>query len=569
MGVVVEERGLGVEEGEEGTLLLGRAPPPDTYHLAYAIYFTLGAGFLLPWNAFITAVDYFSYLYPDAPVDRVFAVAYMLSGLAFLIIMVVWWAHRSGASIRINSGLVLFVICLLVVPILDAAYVKGHRGLYGAYDVTIVAVVLSGVGDALVQGGVIGSAGELPERYMQAVVAGTAASVDGVAFELFALSCLYLDVWILAESGLQKYLEVDYMKVPPQDYLSLWRAQPRIFFSLVKRRVFCLAPASTIESSCFPRNHRRAEKRFELAAFVVAAFILPPLESFSDIFLSASRDDSQEERGSDDWGKISKYNRSRQVSELGVVVDDERSIGVLVSIMRILTKGMFPQDAYGLRKSANLYFAVSIVIMAICLVCYNVADRLPVVKYYKDLKLLALNEERNEKDSLTGSAWRSTLWRIIGRIKWFGFGIFLIYVVTLSIFPGYITQDVHSEVLKDWYSIILITGYNVFDLVGKCLPAVYMLHNENIAVAGSVARLLFFPLFLGCLHGPKFFRSEIPVTVLTCLLGLTNGYLTGILMILAPKSVPIQHAEVAGIAIVLFLVLGLAVGSIVSWFWVI
>ncbi|MQL84867.1 hypothetical protein Taro_017381 [Colocasia esculenta] len=49
-------------------------------------------------------------------------------------------------------------------------------------------------------------------------------------------------------------------------------------------------------------------------------------ESFRDNFLSASRDDSQEERGSDDWGKISKYNRSCQVSELGVVVDDERSI---------------------------------------------------------------------------------------------------------------------------------------------------------------------------------------------------------------------------------------------------
>ncbi|MQL73238.1 hypothetical protein Taro_005586 [Colocasia esculenta] len=52
-------------------------------------------------------------------------------------------------------------------------------------------------------------------------------------------------------------------------------------------------------------------------------------ESFSDIFLSGSRNDSQEERGSDDWGKISKYNRSRQVSEHGVVVDDERSIEFL------------------------------------------------------------------------------------------------------------------------------------------------------------------------------------------------------------------------------------------------
>lgn len=126
-----------------------------------------------------------------------------------------------------------------------------------------------------------------------------------------------------------------------------------------------------------------------------------------------------------------------------------------------------------------------------------------------------------------------------------------------------------SEILLNRYPIILIAGYNIFDLVGKVLPAYYLLENANIAFAGCVARLLFYPLFLACLHGPQFFRTEVPVTILTCLLGLTNGYLTGIVMILAPKAVPIQHAETAGIAIVLFLVIGLVFGSLVSWFWVI
>ena len=246
------------------------------------------------------------------------------------------------------------------------------------------------------------------------------------------------------------------------------------------------------------------------------------------------------------------------------------SPGVLVSIMRILTKAVFPQDSHGLRKSAHLYFAVSIIIMGLCIVCYNIADRLPIVQYYKSLKARAESNEREGKDStLTGSAWRSTLWSIITRVKWFGFGIFLIYAVTLSIFPGYLTQDVHSEALKDWYSIILIAAYNVFDLIGKCLPALYMSKSETTAIAGTIGRLLFFPLFLACMHGPQILRSEIPITLLTCLLGLSNGYLTSVLMILAPKSVPIQHAETAGIAIVLFLILGLACGSVISWFWVI
>lgn len=245
------------------------------------------------------------------------------------------------------------------------------------------------------------------------------------------------------------------------------------------------------------------------------------------------------------------------------------NVGVLVSFLRILTKAVYPQDVQGLRKSANLYFVVGIVVMIICIVFYNVAHTLPVIKYYEELKIQAVNEEKGEKGSPTGTVWRKTLWNIIGRIKWYGFGIVLIYVVTLSIFPGYITEDVHSELLKDWYAILLITGFNVFDLVGKSLPAVYLLANERFAVGSCVARLLFYPLFLSCLHGPKFFRTEIPVTILTCLLGLTNGYFTSVLMILAPKCVQLQHAETAGIVTVLFLIVGLAAGSIVAWFWVI
>lgn len=66
-----------------------------------------------------------------------------------------------------------------------AAYVKGERGRYGEYGVTVGAVAVAGIADALVQAGVIGAAGEMPERYMQAVFAGTAASGIGNKSEIF------------------------------------------------------------------------------------------------------------------------------------------------------------------------------------------------------------------------------------------------------------------------------------------------------------------------------------------------------------------------------------------------
>ncbi|KAK1403328.1 Equilibrative nucleotide transporter 1 [Heracleum sosnowskyi] len=207
--------------------------------------------------------------------------------------------------------------------------------------------------------------------------------------------------------------------------------------------------------------------------------------------------------------------------------------------------------------------------MIICIVLYNIVHKLPVIKYYNDIKLQALDEEKEKNRASTSVLWGSKLWENVGTVKWYGYGILVIYVMTLCIFPGYITEDVHSYILNDWYPILLITGFNVFDVVGKSLTAIYVLENAKVAIGASFARLFLLPLFYGCLHGPQFFGTEIPVTALTCLLGLTNGYLTSVLMILGTKTVQVQHAETAGIVLVIFLVTGLSIGSVVSWFWVI
>ncbi|KAG4202040.1 hypothetical protein ERO13_A05G312400v2 [Gossypium hirsutum] len=99
----------------------------------------------------------------------------MVVGLACLLV-IVFYAHKSKAYMRINVGLGIFVVSLLVVPVMDAVYIKGQVGLYDKFYVTVGLLALAGIGDALVQGGLIGVAGELPERYMQAIVAGSGGS---------------------------------------------------------------------------------------------------------------------------------------------------------------------------------------------------------------------------------------------------------------------------------------------------------------------------------------------------------------------------------------------------------
>jgi equilibrative nucleoside transporter 1/2/3 len=382
----------------------------DAYRVAYIIHFLLGAGNLLPWNAFITAVDYFAYLYPTKHIEKVFSVAYMVSSVLVLLVMMSWggWS-KTTLRLRMNLGFSMFVMSLMVAPVIDwassGAELKERPS--GAYGMTVAAVVICGLADGIVGGSLIGSAGKLPKQYMQAVFAGTASS------------------------------------------------------------------------------------------------------------------------------------------------------GIIISILRIITKASLPQTPKGLKISAHLYFMVAIAFLLCCIVFSNLQHKLPVMQQYQ-LSLL--------QDHALCS--KTKFCAVAGKIKGPAFGIFIIYIVTLSIFPGFIAEDLESKVLKDWYPIILITVYNLADLMGKSLTAFYVPQCIKRAICAATARLLFYPLFIVSLHGPNWLKTEVPMIVLTFLLGFSNGYLTSVLMILAPKSVPYSESELSAIVMTAFLGFGLVGGSVLGWFWI-
>ena len=86
MSVDVEFTTL-VREGDTSSSALASSPssePRDERDVAYWSCFALGAGLLFPWNAYISAVDYFASLYPREHVDRAFGVLYFLPNLASL-----------------------------------------------------------------------------------------------------------------------------------------------------------------------------------------------------------------------------------------------------------------------------------------------------------------------------------------------------------------------------------------------------------------------------------------------------------------------------------------------------
>lgn len=259
-------------------------------------------------------------------------------------------------------------------------------------------------------------------------------------------------------------------------------------------------------------------------------------------------------------------------------------------MLRVITKSSMSQSVRGLRLSADVYFIVTAVILLLCLVSYNLVYKLPIMLHYNSMKIGAMESRDGPHDiselglktdateislittgdsELTNFAKPVSYWHVWSQVKWLAISVAMLYAVTMAIFPGYITEDVHSAILGDWYPVLLIAIYNIGDLAGKILTSVYMVENQSLMSRACFGRLIFFPLFYTVLHGPAFFRTEIPVFLLTFLLGLSNGYLTSVVMIVAPKNVSILESETAGIIMTLFLVTGLTAGSLLGWVWII
>lgn len=129
-------------------------------------FFLLGAAMLLPWNAFITAVDYLGQIFPGQHIDRVFSVVYMSVNIVSIALNFLLQRHVSIPT-RMVVGLLGYVFAMVAVPIADEAAGADVIGLPTFKMVLVVGVLLSAFFDGLVQPAVFGEAAVLPVACIQ------------------------------------------------------------------------------------------------------------------------------------------------------------------------------------------------------------------------------------------------------------------------------------------------------------------------------------------------------------------------------------------------------------------
>ncbi|KAL9276441.1 hypothetical protein ACSQ67_026013 [Phaseolus vulgaris] len=261
--------------------------------------------------------------------------------------------------------------------------------------------------------------------------------------------------------------------------------------------------------------------------------------------------------------------------------------GVLTSALRLITKAAFDHSSDGLRKGAMTvvpfisFFAISTFFELLCVVLYAfIFPKLPIVKYYRSkaasegsktvsadlaaggIRTLPGTDKENTKDPERKGNKQLLLENID-----YALDMFLIYLLTLSIFPGFLSEDTGSHSLGTWYALVLIAMYNVSDLIGRYIPLLKCLKLESrkLITVTILSRFLLVPAF----YFTAKYGDQGWMIMLTSFLGLSNGYLTVCVLTSAPKGYKGPEQNALGNILVLFLLGGIFAGVTLDWLWLI
>ncbi|CAI0467864.1 unnamed protein product [Linum tenue] len=254
--------------------------------------------------------------------------------------------------------------------------------------------------------------------------------------------------------------------------------------------------------------------------------------------------------------------------------------GAMTSGLRLITKAAFENADNGLRKGVQLFLAIATFAEFLCFLLYAFyVPKLPIVKYYRakaakegsktvsaDLKAAGIHTPSEQGEDSKPMERLSNVQLLRQNID-YALDLFFIYVLTLSIFPGFISEDTGTHQLGSWYILVLIAMYNALDLVGRYVPLIkcIKLTSRKWLMIAILSRFLLIPAF----YFTAKYGGQGWMIFLTSFLGLTNGYLTVCVMTVAPKGYKGPEQNALGNLLVLFLLAGIFAGVTLDWMWLI
>lgn len=258
----------------------------------------------------------------------------------------------------------------------------------------------------------------------------------------------------------------------------------------------------------------------------------------------------------------------------GAVVLGSNISGTFTSIVLILSDTF----ASSQRMSAIYYFITALFVL---LVCFDTYFALPLNRFYKHYKLKEEREAEVSKQNNRGRARQIPYLYVFRKAFPQLFNIFLVFFVTLSIFPA-IQADVRRSDTNEFFinekyftSITCFLTFNMSAMIGSFLTGFFTWPKPKYLWIPIAIRILYIPFFLLCNYQVSKVERMLPVVVdnewiywvVAITMGLSSGYLSSLGMMYAPRTVESQYAATAGMFGAAALITGIFTGVLTAFVW--
>ncbi|KAL7731827.1 hypothetical protein ACLKA6_017414 [Drosophila palustris] len=477
--------------------------PKDQRHAVYLALLAAGIGFVLPYNSFIIAADYWQGRFPGRPVALDMSMTYIFVAFCTVLFNNIVLSLAPFQT-RVLFGYIVSFTTLIFVAVCEVAWHAFATNT--AYVVNMSAVALTAIGCTVQQSSFYGFASMLPKQYTQAVMAGE--SIAG-----FLVSSNRVVTKLLINND---------------------RVSTVIFFltSTLYILFSYLLHLATINSP-FVRYHVEA----------CSKIVLRPDEQEIDGATSSTK-----------YGVLS-MDGTTTTTTAGPHHSSANATNTL----------SFSNPVYELSNPTAGESIIEGLGQLPELPATPHEPATPTTVAFKVEHVITPRRCRPSKlgDIREGFVTR---WRVAQVIYPYMVCIALAYCVTLSLYPG-IEVEVNSCALRSWMPVLLMFCFNTSDVVGKILAASPYPWSRRQLVLLSGLRIVLVPMFLLCCaprHRPVISGETAPF-LFTIALGISNGLAGSLPMMLAPAKVPGTLKEVTGNIMTLSYNIGLTAGSLIGY----
>jgi equilibrative nucleoside transporter 1/2/3 len=514
---------------------------------AFIIFFVLGVGNLLPWNAFITASTYYKNRFCGTAFENsfesFFSMFYTVSQPIGLLATIFFKKKFTTKALvlyplMIYTAIFILTTVLVLVPSIPQELL---------FSLTLISAFLCGLCAAVMNGGMFGLSGILPSVYTGALMSG-----QGLAGT--AVSTVSIIIVGITTNG--KCSTSDDASTDDGSTCDSSNAIDYGAFAYFLVSTICLGTCIVLFVRLLYLEYVRYYMRLHLQ---------------EHLFVSEAHSNPLHEPVLATLGQTSALSSHHSVQSLKQILEtgESRQSSRRLSLSDMIYHDDIIFSAISSPLSSNFPSSQSLS-AHVPPVPAAATPSAPVISPPKDMSILSFAE----------------IWRILRTIALPASSVFIVFAGTLAVFPSVIVliQAQHSchnasdSIYGDdlWVPFLFLL-LNVFDFLGR-ISAPYLKNQPRLrhiitpaSVFGAAIVRLLIPLFL-CMSNidgnrlPIITKNDGVTWLLTALLGFTNGSVANIAMMQGPSLVNEgADASLAGTIMVFCLSSGLLMGSCLSF----